>query len=357
MQKALDLAQKGKGTTSPNPMVGAVVVKNDVIIGQGYHQYYGGPHAEVYALEEAGQEAKDAVLYVNLEPCSHYGKTPPCSRKIIKAGISRVVIAMEDPNPQVSGRGISQLKEAGIEVKVGVLEKKAKKLNEAFIKYITDELPFVYLKTAQTLDGYLATKTGSSKWITNKKARLYGHRLRHKVDAILVGVNTIIADDPRLTARLPEGNSIDPLRVILDSRLRIPLDSYVLNHDSSKKTIVVSGTEVNSEKLDKVKGKNNVVAWTFPLDSDIPIKNLLEKLYEYNISSLLVEGGGRVNYSFLQEGFVDKYFCFIAPHLLGGDDGIATFRGDGPDLMKDSRKLKNTEIQFLDDNLLVIGEM
>jgi diaminohydroxyphosphoribosylaminopyrimidine deaminase/5-amino-6-(5-phosphoribosylamino)uracil reductase len=358
IKKALELARKGEGYTSPNPLVGAIVVKDGEIIGKGYHQYYGGPHAEVYALDEAGEQAKGATIYVTLEPCSHYGKTPPCSLKIIKSGIKRVVVAMEDPNPLVAGRGIDELKKAGIEVETGILEKEARLLNEAFLKYITSEYPFVYLKTAQTLDGYLATRTGDSQWITNKKARLWGHRLRHRVDAILVGIGTILKDDPALTTRLPGRKGKDSIRIVLDARLETPLDARILNQTSDTSTIIVTGDQIAEGRLAMYSNLEQVEILSLPLNKEgrIPLRELLKKLHVRGISSLLVEGGGRVNYSFLKEGLVDKLYCFIAPVILGGNDGISTFSGKGPDRIVEISKLKEVEYQLLDDNLLLIGK-
>ena len=358
MKKAIELAEKGEGYTSPNPLVGAVVVKNNNIVGEGYHQYPGGPHAEVYALEKAGEKAKGGTLYVNLEPCSHYGKTPPCSLKVIKSGIKRVVIGIEDPNPVVSGRGIEQLRNNGIDVKVGVMEEEARRLNEIFIKYITTNYPFVLLKTAQTMDGYIATKTGDSKWITNEKSRTKGHHLRHKVDAILVGSGTVLSDNPRLTTRLSHGNGKDSIRVVLDSKLEIPLDAKILNVDSDAKTIIATGNQVCNKKTKEYSRKDNVEVLNLQVEEDnnILIDKLLTKLHDREITSVLIEGGGRVNYSFVQSGFVDKIYSFIAPRLLQGNDGISVFNGPGPDNMKNVKNLKNIKYKTLGDNLMVIGE-
>ncbi len=358
MRKALELARKGEGYTSPNPLVGALVVKDGVIIGQGYHQYYGGPHAEVYALDEAGEQAQGATLYVTLEPCSHYGKTPPCSLRVIKSGIKRAVIAMVDPNPRVAGRGIRELKEAGIEVVVGLLEKEASLMNEVFLKYITAEYPFVYLKTAQTMDGYLATKTGDSKWITNEKSRLWGHKLRHRVDAILVGIGTILKDNPVLTTRLPDKKGKDCIRIILDARLETPLEASILNKNSNASIIIITGDQVELEKVEIYANLEGVEVVTLRLTKDgrVPLKELLKKLHTRGISSLLVEGGGKVNYSFLKEGLVDRLYCFIAPVILGGNDGIAAFSGTGPERMAQISRLKEVEYQLLGDNILVSGK-
>ncbi len=359
MEQAINLARKGEGYTSPNPMVGALVVKEGKIIGQGYHQQYGGPHAEVHALQEAGQAAEGATIYVTLEPCSHYGKTPPCAERVIKSGIKKAVIAMEDPNPIVAGRGIKKLQEAGIEVEVGLLKDEAVKLNEIFIKYITTDYPFVYLKTAQTTDGYLATKTGDAKWISNEMSRERGHQIRHKVDAILVGIGTVLSDDPRLTTRLPNQEGKDSMRVILDARLEIPTTAKVLNHDSPATTLIVTGEKVDKVKRTLVTAKQNVEILTLPLNSEgrIPLADLLRNLHSRGISSILVEGGGRVNHSFLHAGLGDRLYTFITPKILGGEDGVAPFSGPGPALMQDVKNLEDVSFEILGDNILLTGKL
>lgn len=358
MKKALELARKGEGYTSPNPLVGAVVVKDKKIVGQGYHKFAGGPHAEVYALEEAGDKSKGAALYVNLEPCCHFGKTPPCTQKIIEFGIERVVIAVKDPNSLVAGKGIKELRQAGIKVKTGVMKEKAETLNEIFIKYITTDYPFVYLKAAQTLDGFLATGSGDSQWITNEKSRLQGHHLRHRVDAVLVGINTVINDNPRLTTRLPESPSQDSMRIILDSHLRIPPEADIVNHQSQAKTLIVTGAKVNSSKKNLLKSKEKVEVMTVPLNNEgkIPVKVLLKKLHKREITGILIEGGGRVNHSFLKAGMIDKVYIFIAPKIIGGSDGISVFSGKGVNRMKDVSSLKNVKFKEIDDNVLITGE-
>lgn len=366
MARALEIAKKGEGSASPNPMVGAVLVKNNEIIGEGYHKFYGGPHAEVYALKEAGQKANNADIYLTLEPCSHYGKTPPCANKLIEAGIKRAVIAMVDPNPEVSGRGIELLKEAGIEVEVGLMAEKAKELNEVFLKYITSEFPFVYLKKAQTLDGFIASSTGHSKWITNEKARLEGHKLRHKVDAIMVGIGTVLADDPSLTTRLAEQKGIDSLRVILDPNLEMPLDAKIINQESTASTLLIvsqANLENNADsiqkKKEKILAKNNVEIIGVPAEKNeiLDLESILKKLHDLKISSILLEGGAKLSYSFLKKGLVDKLYYFIAPKIYGGNDGISSFCGKGPKLMSDSKDIKILDRKFLDDNILLIAKV
>jgi diaminohydroxyphosphoribosylaminopyrimidine deaminase/5-amino-6-(5-phosphoribosylamino)uracil reductase len=349
MKKTLQLAKKGEGYTSPNPMVGALVVKNGEIIGKGYHKKAGEPHAEVYALDQAGNDAEGATLYVNLEPCCHFGKTPACSLKVIKSGIKRLVVAMEDPNPLVAGEGIRQLEQAGIETKVGVLEKEAEILNEVFIKYITENIPFIYLKSGQTIDGFLATSTGDSRWVTNKKARLYGHKLRHKVDAILVGVNTVLNDNPRLTTRLVDKRGIDPIRVVLDSKLKTPIDADIINQESESKTIIATTPKYNKDKYNKLQIKDNLEIIIVEQDKKGRI-NL-------EISSILVEGGGTVNYSFLHKDLADKLYVFIAPKILGGNDGIYAYNGNGVKKMNNAFQLKDIQFEMIGDNILIIGDI
>lgn len=360
MKRAMELAKLGQGKTSPNPMVGALVVKDGEIVGEGYHQEYGGPHAEVFALEEAGEKALGADIYVTLEPCSHYGKTPPCAQKIIDTGIKRAVVAMVDPNPEVSGRGIKMLRDAGIKVELGLLKSEAQKLNESFLKYIQSDYPFVYLKKAQTLDGYIASKTGDSKWITNSAARLEGHKLRHQVDAIMVGIGTILADDPSLTARLETREGIDPLRIILDPNLEISTAARIINQESTAKTLIITSQSndpdilAKKEKLSKMK---QVDILTFAAENKhFDLREILKTLKKRKISSLLVEGGAKLSHTFLKENLVDKFYYFIAPKIYGGSDGIASFCGKGPELMSDAVKLKILEQKLLGDNILLIAE-
>ena len=365
MARALKLARKGEGSTSPNPMVGAVVVKNGEIIAEGYHQQYGGPHAEVFALESAGKEASGADIYVTLEPCSHYGKTPPCAQKIIDSGIKRAVVAVVDPNPEVAGRGIKMLKEAGIEVEVGLFKEKAKSLNEIFFKYIESDYPFIYLKKAQTLDGYIASKTGDSKWITNSKARLEGHKLRHKADAIMVGIGTVLADNPSLTARLDQKRGIDPLRIILDPLLEIPLAAKVIEQDSDADTLIITSDEFPParaaaaiKKKEQLLKNEKVQIMSFENGSDnyFNLREILKSLHNKKISSILVEGGAKLSHSFLRENLVDKFYYFIAPKIYGGSDGTASFCGSGPEMMSEAIELNIIEHKNLGSNLLLIAE-
>ncbi|MFW6381692.1 MAG: bifunctional diaminohydroxyphosphoribosylaminopyrimidine deaminase/5-amino-6-(5-phosphoribosylamino)uracil reductase RibD [Bacillota bacterium] len=360
MKLALKLAEKGEGFTSPNPLVGAVVVKDNQIVGQGYHRYYGGPHAEIYALDQAGSRARGATLYITLEPCSHFGKTPPCADRVITSGVSRVVVAHRDPNPRVVGRGIQKIRNTGIKVKTGVLADEARELNKAFIKYMTADHPYVYLKTAQTLDGYLATATGDSRWITNQQARLEGHRLRHRVDGILVGINTVLADNPSLTTRLDKSGSTgqDSLRIILDSRLRTPLTARIVNQESPAKTLIVIDSGVDRVQREPFLEKENVEILPLELNKQgrIPLAQLLKELHDRQLLSLMVEGGGTINHSFLKEGLIDEIYCFQAPVIVGGSDGVPVFKGEGQEKMEMVDRLKDVDYRQLGDNILLTGK-
>lgn len=354
MKMALDLAQKGQGYTSPNPMVGAVVVKDGEVKGSGYHQAIGLAHAEVNAIENAGSQTKGATLYVNLEPCNHTGRTPPCTHKILEAGIKRVVAAMEDPNTEAGG-GAVFLRAHGIEVLLGVCEEPAKKLNEAFLKYVHTKQPFVILKCAATLDGHIATRSGDSKWVTGDKARKFVHQLRHAVDAILVGVGTIHSDDPSLTTRLDSASGLDPVRIVLDTHLSISPNARILQLESNSDTILVTGKGV-AENRKRAVEKKGVRLIELPVNTNgIEMQPLLNRLGKMGITSLLIEGGSRVIASALSSGIVDKVLFFYAPKILGGDDGIPICRGPGPELMKDCIRIKNIRVQRFDDDVLIEG--
>ena len=352
MKKALALAKKGLGYTSPNPMVGAVIVKDGEVIGKGYHQAAGRSHAEVDAIEDAGVRAKGATLYVNLEPCNHTGRTPPCTRKILEAGIKRVVVALEDPNTIAAG-GSAFLRQHGIEVLTGVCESRAARLNEAFLKYVNTKCPFVTIKCAATLDGRTATRTGDSKWVTGEKARRYVHRLRHAVDAILVGIGTIHSDNPSLTTRLGSKKGEDPLRIVLDTHLSISPDARILKLDSNNDTILVTGHTVSEAKKKRVV-RDGVRLIAQPVkNGQIHIQSLVAQLGAMGITSLLIEGGSRVMASAFNSGIVDKALFFYAPKILGGDDGIPICRGPGPQLMKDCTRAKNIRVRRFNDDVMI----
>lgn len=347
MKIALELAIKGKSKVNPNPMVGAIVVKDGKILGQGYHRQYGGPHAEVYALEEAGAKAKGADIYVSLEPCSHYGKTPPCADKIIDYGIKRCIIASKDPNPLVAGRGIKKLEEAGIEVILGILDKENRELNEVFMKYIKEKEAFAFLKTAITLDGKIACSTGDSKWISNDQSRKEVQSLRSDYMAIMVGINTVISDNPRLNARIEGGR--DPYRIIIDPRLRIELESNVIKNNSDAKTIIlVSEKLYNREKEIKLRDRVKIIK----MENDyFSAEEILKKLAELKIDSVLIEGGSRVISQFVKEKKIDKGVIFIAPKLVGDKDAVPILSGFKTDKMSESMKLKDVEYKIVGDNI------
>ena len=350
MRLALELAHKGEGFTNPNPIVGAVVVKDGKIIGTGYHRKFGGPHAEVFALEEAGENARGATMYVTLEPCSHYGKTPPCADRIIAAGISRVVVACRDPNPLVNGQGIEKLHAAGIEVTEGVLEEEAQRANEIFIKFIQTKIPFVQLKLAESLDGKIATRTGDSKWITGEEARTEVHRLRRRFAAVLVGANTAINDDPQLTVRRVKGPN--PVRVVLDGRGRIPVERRMFTEDG--RTIVATAT-MTEEKEGKLRDRG-VEVWRLPnKEEKVDLHELLVWLGKENLDSLLVEGGGETAAAFLTAGLVDKVSLFIAPIIIGGTDAVPAVGGIGATSIADGIRLWNVELQALGKDHLISG--
>jgi len=352
---ALQLAERAVGRTSPNPLVGAVIVKDGQIVGQGYHEKAGTPHAEIHALREAGEKAREGTLYVTLEPCSHYGRTPPCSEAVINAGIREVYVAMEDPNPLVAGRGIKQMVNAGIRVHVGLLEQEAKRTNEIFIKYITTGKPFVLLKTAMTLDGRIATRTGHSKWVTAEPARAMVHRLRNQFDGILVGVNTVIADNPALTCRLAGGGR-DPVRIILDSRARTPAGSRVLIQDSDAPTFVVvtdKASIAGIKSLALVGAK--LVRTAADVQGRVDLHDLVEKLGEMEITGLLVEGGAEVAASFLEAGLVDKMLTFIAPKIVGGKEAPGSVGGAGIETMDRAVHLKRVNSGCIGEDFFIEG--
>jgi len=353
MRRALELAALGRGKTSPNPLVGAVVVKDGVIVGEGYHKKAGTPHAEVIALQEAGARAKGADLYVNLEPCCHYGRTPPCTKAIIEAGVKRVVVACEDPNPLVAGKGIEILRQAGIAVEVGVLEEEARRLNEVFFKFITTRRPFVTLKVAMSLDGKIATFTGDSKWITGEQARRYAHQMRAEHDAVMVGIGTVLADDPLLTVRLP-GESKQPWRVIVDSRLRIPLESRIALTSDKFPTIVATVQHQGSRERKKLLEERGIEVWELPADHGrVDLDALLEELGRKEITSVLLEGGAMLNASALEAGVVDKFVIFVAPKIIGGSRAPGPIGGPGVERIEDAWLVSDLEFSRVGEDLMI----
>ncbi|RMA97573.1 bifunctional diaminohydroxyphosphoribosylaminopyrimidine deaminase/5-amino-6-(5-phosphoribosylamino)uracil reductase RibD [Hydrogenothermus marinus] len=353
MKVAIEEAKKRKGLTHPNPTVGAVIVKDGKIIGKGFHEKAGKPHAEREAIKDAlskGYDIENSTMYITLEPCCHYGKTPPCTDAIIENKIKRVVVATLDPNPLVAGKGVEILRKKGIEVKVGVLEKQAKNLNEDFFVYIKEKRPFIHLKWAQSIDGKIATFTGSSKWITGKKAREYAHKLRNEATAVLVGTNTALKDNPYLTVRHIKSEK-QPIRVLIDKDLKLPLDFNIFNKDA--KTVVLTSENADKEKIKKLQEKENIKIKILPLNNGyFTIKDILNSLYEEEIMHLLVEGGQNIITQFLKEGLYDKISVFIAPKIIG-EDGISAVGKLKIEDIKDSINLKRSKIISLDEDTLL----
>lgn len=355
MQMALDLAEKGRGWTSPNPMVGAVLVKDGRVVGRGYHQRAGGPHAEVNAIDDAGDQARGATIYVTLEPCNHFGRTPPCTRKIIDAGIRRVVVAMADPNPDVQGGGNAHLQDQGIDVTAGICEEQARTLNEGFATWVTTGSPFVILKCAATLDGRIATRTGDSRWVTGPASRRFVHQIRHAVDGIMVGVGTVKQDDPSLTTRIEGKSGLDPTRIILDTHLSIPLTAKMLHQASKATTWVVCGADAAADRRSALEAIGARVIFASLDQGRIDLPALMKQLGSMGIGSLLIEGGGTVIGSAFAAGIVDKICFFYAPKILGGDDGIPMCRGTGPERMQDSLAIHDLSVFRFDTDVMLQG--
>ncbi len=351
IQRTFELARKGMGKVNPNPLVGAVIVKNNTIIGEGYHEQFGGAHAEVNAIKNATESVEGATLYVNLEPCSHTGKTPPCSDLIIRNKLSKVVIAMTDPNPHVSGRGIAKLRNAGIEVVENVLQKEAEDLNRVFIKYITSKTPYIVAKWAMTLDGKIASHVGDSQWVSNEKSRDIVQDLRNEFMGIMVGVNTIIGDDPKLTYRKKNGRS--PIRIVMDSKLRIPMDSYVITHREEAETIIVHTTNAPASKKEILKELGVQCIETKPVQEKVDINVVLEKLGERGIDGILLEGGGTLNFSAFQAGVIDEVITFLSPKIIGGKHAKTPVEGGGIHLMKDAIALEYINVTNVDNDLMI----
>jgi len=354
MALALELARAAQGQTSPNPLVGAVVVRDGQVVGMGAHLKAGEPHAEVHALRMAGEKAQGATLYVTLEPCSHHGKTPPCAEAVVAAGISRVVVAVVDENPLVAGKGIALLRAAGVEVTVGVCAQEAKKLNEVFWHYMKTKRPFVTVKTASTLDGKIATSTGHSRWITGEAARSEVHELRRRHDAILVGVGTVLADDPQLTARASgELYGRQPVRVILDSQLRTPLEARVVR-DLAAPTWIVTTPEAPEERRRAFAAADGVTL--IALAAPLAVPDILERLGELGITSLLVEGGAEVNGSFLRAGAIQKVVSYVSLKLAGGHLAPTPFGGTGFATMDEAVPLADLSIERVSEqDVRIIG--
>jgi len=357
MRRAIELAKKGGGFVHPNPLVGCVVVKDDQIIAEGYHEKYGGFHAERNALTYCKTETNDALLYVTLEPCCHYGKTPPCTEIIIEKGIKKVFVGILDPNPLVAGKGVKMLQDAGIEVEVGICENEIRELNKVFLKYITTKRPYVIMKTAMTLDGKIAAHTGDSKWVTNEESRKMVHQLRSEMAGVVVGIGTVLADDPMLTCRL-EGNYHQPARIVVDSKLRIPIDCQLVKTAKEYRTIVAYTDDVCRDARPCISTTTGIEL--FPCASNnghVDINDLMTKLGAQGIDSLLLEGGGTLNAAFLEAGCVDEVWAFIAPKIIGGSEAKTPVAGKGIDRMCDAINLQDIDIQNINGDILIKGKI
>lgn len=352
MNLCLRLAAKAKGKTWPNPMVGALVVRNNRIVGEGYHQKAGLSHAEIVALDEAGKKAKGACLYVSLEPCTHFGRTSPCVDKIIKSGIKEVIIGMVDPNPINNGRGIRILKQHKIKVKVGFLEDKLRKLNEVFIKYITQRIPFVTVKVAQSLDGKIATRTADSKWITSDRARTYARRLRRNYDAIMVGVNTIIRDNPKLEVWFSRHQ---PYKIVVDSQLSTMQDANIFSKEGS--VIIATLPENSGQETEnrKILAQRARILEVKEKEGQVNLKDMMRKLAQWEITNILVEGGGTLIGSLFDEGLVDKVLFFISPKIIGGKEAISSVMGRGIARIDRIIKLKDVKLRHIGEDFLIEG--
>jgi len=353
MLRALELAELGRGTASPNPMVGAVVLSGGSVIGEGYHAMAGEPHAEVIALEEAGVRSQGSTMYVSLEPCVHHGRTPPCTERIISSGVARVVVAMKDPNPRVMGKGIEALEEAGVTTASGVLEEAASRLNEAYVKWITHGVPFVVLKSAVSLDGRIATRTGNSRWITCEESRRDVHSLRAEYDAVMVGIGTVLADNPELTSRMVSAPGGQPLRVVVDSHASTPLDSKVAE-TSKAPTLVAVTSSVSRDHIKKLEGTGIevVIAGEGPR---VDLHLLLRELGERAVTSVLVEGGSELAGSLVEARLADKMITFIAPVVIGGRSATGPIGGSGVDKVSESMKMRIDSVSISGSDLKVVS--
>ncbi len=348
MRRALTLARKGIGRTAPNPAVGCVIVREGRVVGEGWHQKAGTPHAEIHALAQAGEQANGADLYVTLEPCSHYGKTPPCSEALIRAGVRRVVAGMVDPFAEVSGKGLAQLRRAGIEVAVGLLETECRELNKGFVKYVKCGLPYVIYKSAMTLDGNIATVTGNSRWVSSEKSRRFVHHLRDVCDAVMVGVDTILMDNPQLTVRHVRGRS--PLRVIVDTHLRTPESVNVLTGPLAKKTIIATcETNPRVHRRYELQGATVMVCDEF--DGRVSMEDLLRKLARFGIQTILLEGGSRLAGDMLRNHLIDECIFFYAPKVVG--NGFAPFNLPGIETMDSAIRMEIKQVGMSGPDVVV----
>ena len=355
MRLAMQLAGNAIGRTSPNPLVGAVIVKDNRVVGCGWHRKAGTPHAEVHALNQAGELAQGADVYVTLEPCAHYGKTPPCAKALVEAKVKNVYGGLLDVNPKVAGKGFKILEDAGIHVEYGFLQDELRKQNEVFFKWIEHKKPFIVLKAAMTLDGKIATATGQSKWITNETSRAYGYKLRDIYDGIMVGINTVIEDNPMLTARVDDGKN--PIRIVVDSSLKIDINANVVQ-DKSAKTIIATTDKANKDKILKLQAQDvDVIVVDKDENDKVDIEKLLDILGQQNICSILVEGGATLSGSFVAKKLVDKVYFFIAPKIIGGKEAKTPVAGTGILNLQEALALKDIQIEKLEEDVLIIGRV
>ena len=355
MKLALSLAEKGRGYVNPNPLVGAVIVKDGKVIGEGYHTAFGKPHAEIEAINSATEDIKGATMYVTLEPCCHQGKTPPCTEAIIKNQLARVVVATTDPNPLVSGSGIEKLKQSNIEITVGVLEEMAKIQNEVFIHYMTTNLPFAILKYAMSLDGKIACHTGDSKWITSEKSRTDVHRLRSSVSAVVTGIGTILSDDASLNVRLIDSKGREPHRIVVDSAARISLDAKILNLDSKSDTYIAVTEAASDEKLRKLEDYGAKIIMTKSKDGKVDLEELWKELGFLGMDSILIEAGEQLNAALLEAKLVNKIRAYIAPKIIGGTNAKSPIGGYGATNMSEVINLKSMNVTHIENDFVVEG--
>ena len=354
MRRAIALAGRGAGFVSPNPMVGAVLVKDGTVIAEGWHKEFGGPHAEVHAITKAGALAESADLYVNLEPCSHQGKTPPCTELIIRSGIKKVIIGMQDPNPLVNGKGAEILRKSGIEVQTGILEAECKKLNEGFIKFITTRKPFVIFKYAMTLDGKIATVDNASRWITGEESRRIVHRLRRRMGSVMVGADTVIYDDPMLNVRLNGKQGLSPLKIIADSTLRIPPGSKVLANEPQL-CLIATTQRADKTRIAEIRRLGAQVIICPEKENRVDLDFLLTQLGIMDVAGVLLEGGSSLAFSALTSGLVDKVVAFVAPKILGGKTAPTPVGGTGIPGMEDAIALRDLKVKKVGEDLLIEG--
>ena len=353
MKRALEIASFATGRTSPNPLVGAVIVKDDEIIAEGWHEKAGSLHAEIVALNKAKENSQGATMYVTLEPCAHVGRTPPCVDAIIAAGIKKVFVAILDPNPLVAGKGVEKLEQNGVEVEIGLCKEQAREQNEVFLKWITKKMPFVTSKYAMSLDGKIATRTGDSKWISCEQSRTLVHELRNVYDGIMVGINTVLKDNPMLTCRIDNGQN--PIRIVIDSKAQIPLESNLIA-DGQAKTIVAITDQAPPDKLAQLEKCPNVEVLVTPsVDGRVDLRFLLEELAAQNIVSILVEGGGTLHSAMLEKNLVDKLYVFIAPKIIAGDKAPTPVGGIGIENISEAWHLGDFTLRKSGEDILLIG--